>query len=114
MALFVDARASTPVTVADVAPAADVSEKTVFNYFPAKEDLVLHAPTTGWPNARSVMRPPGVPLTIFVRGRDDGVPGRARKSGRDRHADGGAAPGALERGAARPADAGVMGARAVS
>jgi AcrR family transcriptional regulator len=28
------------VTVADVARAADVSEKTVFNYFPAKEDLV--------------------------------------------------------------------------
>src|SRR3979409_161746 len=27
---------------ADVARAADVSEKTVFNYFPAKEDLVLH------------------------------------------------------------------------
>src|SRR3954447_18288107 len=30
------------VTVADVARAADVSEKTVFNYFPAKEDLVSH------------------------------------------------------------------------
>jgi AcrR family transcriptional regulator len=30
------------VTVADVAEAAEVSEKTVFNYFPAKEDLVLH------------------------------------------------------------------------
>jgi AcrR family transcriptional regulator len=30
------------VTVADVARAADVSEKTVFNYFPTKEDLVLH------------------------------------------------------------------------
>jgi AcrR family transcriptional regulator len=29
------------VTVADVARAADVSEKTVFNYFPAKEDLVF-------------------------------------------------------------------------
>jgi AcrR family transcriptional regulator len=29
------------VTVADVARAADVSEKTVFNYFPTKEDLVL-------------------------------------------------------------------------
>ncbi|HEV3229705.1 MAG TPA: TetR family transcriptional regulator [Solirubrobacteraceae bacterium] len=28
------------VTVADVARAADVSEGTVFNYFPAKEDLV--------------------------------------------------------------------------
>jgi AcrR family transcriptional regulator len=29
------------VTVADVAQAAEVSEKTVFNYFPSKEDLVL-------------------------------------------------------------------------
>src|SRR3954452_9035287 len=27
------------VTVADVARAADVAEKTVFNYFPTKEDL---------------------------------------------------------------------------
>jgi AcrR family transcriptional regulator len=30
------------VTVADIARAAEVSEKTVFNYFPAKEDLVAH------------------------------------------------------------------------
>jgi AcrR family transcriptional regulator len=29
------------VTVAEIARAADVSEKTVFNYFPAKEDLVV-------------------------------------------------------------------------
>src|ERR671929_2130349 len=28
------------VTVAEVARAADVSEQTVFNYFPTKEDLV--------------------------------------------------------------------------
>jgi AcrR family transcriptional regulator len=41
MALFVE-RGFDEVTVADVARAADVSEKTVFNYFPAKEDLVLH------------------------------------------------------------------------
>ena len=41
MALFV-AHGFDAVTVADVARAADVSEKTVFNYFPAKEDLVLH------------------------------------------------------------------------
>jgi AcrR family transcriptional regulator len=30
------------VTVDDVAHAAQVSKKTVFNYFPTKEDLVLH------------------------------------------------------------------------
>jgi len=41
MKLFV-AHGFDEVTVADVARAADVSEKTVFNYFPAKEDLVLH------------------------------------------------------------------------
>ena len=31
------------VTVAEVARAAEVSEQTVFNYFPTKEDLVLAA-----------------------------------------------------------------------
>ena len=41
MRLFA-ARGFDEVTVAEVARAADVSEKTVFNYFPAKEDLVLH------------------------------------------------------------------------
>jgi AcrR family transcriptional regulator len=30
------------VTVADVARAADVSEATIFNYFPTKEDLAYH------------------------------------------------------------------------
>ncbi|GAA1952470.1 TetR family transcriptional regulator [Amycolatopsis minnesotensis] len=30
------------VSVAEVAEAADVSKMTVFNYFPAKEDLVMH------------------------------------------------------------------------
>jgi AcrR family transcriptional regulator len=41
MRLF-SARGFDAVTVADVAHAAGVSEKTVYNYFPAKEDLVLH------------------------------------------------------------------------
>jgi AcrR family transcriptional regulator len=41
MRLFA-ARGFDEVTVAEVARAADVSEKTVFNYFPAKEDLVLY------------------------------------------------------------------------
>jgi AcrR family transcriptional regulator len=40
MRLF-KARGFDAVTVADVARAADVSEKTVFNHFPTKEDLVL-------------------------------------------------------------------------
>jgi AcrR family transcriptional regulator len=35
------ARGYDAVTVAEVARAADVSEKTVFNHFPAKEDLVF-------------------------------------------------------------------------
>jgi AcrR family transcriptional regulator len=40
MALFVE-HGFDAVTVAQVAHAADVSEKTVFNYFPTKEDLAL-------------------------------------------------------------------------
>ena len=40
MELF-QARGFEEVTVADVARAADVSEKTVFNHFPTKEDLVF-------------------------------------------------------------------------
>jgi AcrR family transcriptional regulator len=52
------------VTVADVARAAEVSEKTVFNYFPAKEDLVMHG---GEERLAAVIdairtRPPGTPL----------------------------------------------------
>src|ERR1700749_1287397 len=40
MKLFA-ARGFDAVTVAEVARAAEVSEKTVFNYFPSKEDLVF-------------------------------------------------------------------------
>jgi AcrR family transcriptional regulator len=42
MALFRE-RGFDAVTIADVARAADVSQKTIFNYFPAKEDLVFDA-----------------------------------------------------------------------
>ena len=42
MELFVR-RGFDEVTVADIAHAADVSEKTVFNHFPTKEDLVFGA-----------------------------------------------------------------------
>ncbi len=41
MSLFRE-RGFDSVTVAEIARAADVSEKTVFNYFPTKEDLILH------------------------------------------------------------------------
>jgi AcrR family transcriptional regulator len=41
MELFLE-RGFDEVTVAEVAAAADVSEKTVFNYFPTKEELVFH------------------------------------------------------------------------
>jgi AcrR family transcriptional regulator len=52
------------VTVADVARTADVSEKTVFNYFPAKEDLVFHRREERIAVLIDAVRsrPPGTPL----------------------------------------------------
>jgi AcrR family transcriptional regulator len=52
------------VTVAEVAEAADVSEKTVFNYFPAKEDLVFPNGEARWAALldRIRDRPPGASL----------------------------------------------------
>jgi AcrR family transcriptional regulator len=52
------------VTVADIARAANVSEKTVFNYFPTKEDLVFGA---GMQRAAALIeavrtRPPGASI----------------------------------------------------
>jgi AcrR family transcriptional regulator len=41
MELFL-ARGFDEVTIAEIARAAGVSRKTIFNYFPAKEDLVFH------------------------------------------------------------------------
>jgi AcrR family transcriptional regulator len=53
------------VTVADVAAAADVSEKTVFNHFPAKEDLVFaNAEEKLSERAEAIRaRPPGTPVS---------------------------------------------------
>ena len=57
------------VTVADIARAANVSEKTVFNYFPAKEDLVFQA---GMQRTAALVdavrsRPPGASIVAPFR-----------------------------------------------
>jgi AcrR family transcriptional regulator len=68
MELF-EAHGFDEVTVAEVARAADVSEKTVFNYFPTKEDVVLH----GGDERRAALieairaRPRGAPLVTAFR-----------------------------------------------
>ena len=64
MRLFAE-RGFDEVTVAEIARAADVSEKTVFNYFPAKEDLAFNR---GAERQAAVVaaireRPAGEPLT---------------------------------------------------
>jgi AcrR family transcriptional regulator len=63
MALFA-ARGFDAVTVAEIARAADVSEKTVFNYFPAKDDLVTLWGVERMDALMSAVRalPPGAPL----------------------------------------------------
>jgi AcrR family transcriptional regulator len=63
MALF-QARGFDAVTVAEIARAADVSEKTVFNYFPAKEDLVAHRGVERMAELIAAVRaqPPGASL----------------------------------------------------
>ncbi|MFE0153971.1 TetR family transcriptional regulator [Nonomuraea sp. NPDC059007] len=61
MALFVE-RGFDAVTVAEVAAAAEVAVNTVYNYFPAKEDLVL-PPEQASPGRLAAIvaaRPPGV------------------------------------------------------
>jgi AcrR family transcriptional regulator len=63
LALF-EARGFDSVTVAEIARAADVSEKTVFNYFPAKEDLIIHRGAERLEHLIAAVReqPPGAPL----------------------------------------------------
>ena len=59
------------VTVAEIARAADVSEKTVFNHFPAKEDLVFFRSDdrlSDWADEIR-NRPPGTPLTAVFEAR---------------------------------------------
>jgi AcrR family transcriptional regulator len=64
MELF-HARGFEAVTVADIARAADVSEKTVFNYFATKEDLVFARGGDHLEERAEAIRTrvPGVPLT---------------------------------------------------
>src|SRR3954451_10785801 len=68
MELF-QARGFEDVTVAEVAQAANVSEKTVFNHFPAKEDLVFFRADDRLVQRADAIRnrPPGVPVSrIFA------------------------------------------------
>jgi AcrR family transcriptional regulator len=57
------------VTVAEVAAAADVSEKTVFNYFPTKEDLFFdEVPERARALAAAIRdRPPGESVVVALR-----------------------------------------------
>jgi AcrR family transcriptional regulator len=57
------------VTVADVARAADVSEQTVYNYFPAKENLVLDQDEALRDRLVELVRdrPPGVSPAAAIR-----------------------------------------------
>ena len=72
MALFRE-RGFDAVTVADVARAADVSEKTVFNYFPAKEDLVFRRGAERRAELIEAIRalPPGASVVSPFRRRTD-------------------------------------------
>jgi AcrR family transcriptional regulator len=57
------------VTVSDVARAADVSEQTVYNYFPAKENLVLDQDEALRDRLVQLVRdrPPGVSPAAAIR-----------------------------------------------
>src|SRR5215213_5308402 len=57
------------VTVAEIAAAADVTEKTVFNHFPTKEDLAFAGREEGIARlvADITERPPGTPVLDVFR-----------------------------------------------
>ena len=57
------------VTVAEIAAAAEVSEKTVFNHFSTKEDLAFAGREEGLKRlvADITERPPGVPVLDVFR-----------------------------------------------
>jgi AcrR family transcriptional regulator len=63
------ARGFDNVTVAEVAAAADVSEKTVFNHFPTKADLAFAGRETGLMRLVTDItdRPPGTPVIDVFR-----------------------------------------------
>lgn len=69
------------VSVAQVAEAAEVSKRTLFAYFPTKEDLVVHRLADHETETARVVRdrlPPTAPLTAvrqhFLKGLDDRDP----------------------------------------
>ncbi|GAA2263285.1 TetR family transcriptional regulator [Streptomyces amakusaensis] len=69
IALFL-AKGFGPVSVAEIAAAAGISKPTLFRYFPAKEDLVLHRLADHEGEAARVVagRPPGLsPLDALHR-----------------------------------------------
>jgi len=82
------ARGFDQVPVADIAARAEVSKPTLFRYFPAKEDLVLHRIADHNGEAARVVRgrPPGVsPLAALHRHFLDGLDRRDPVTGLNDH-----------------------------
>ena len=82
------ARGFDQVSVADVAAAAEVSKPTLFRYFTAKEDLVLHRIADHHGEAARVVREcqPGVaPLAALHRHFQDGLDRRDPVTGLNDH-----------------------------
>ena len=93
-AMFLE-RGFDEVRVAEVAAACDVSEKTVYNYFPTKESLILDRE-----EAMADGHPPGART-----GRRPGVSGRRRRrADRRRHAVSSMTTGERTEPARRPDD----------